>query len=153
MSLLRGWRDKSERSNEALARNASSGPHKNDIDRPSKSKVAVDTLLSTLEIVADAVPIPGAKLVVQTAIRLVEMCQEVRTSLEEVDELRERIRGLSGVVVQALSGKPLEDITDSLRRDIEQLQRPSPPRMLLQRMVPNVLCKSKISSGCPKMGK
>ncbi|KAF5368381.1 hypothetical protein D9758_002286 [Tetrapyrgos nigripes] len=122
MSLLRGWRAKSERSNEALARNASSGPRKSDIDVPSKSKAVVDTLLSTLEIVADAVPIPAVKLVVQTAIRVIEMCQEVRTSLEEVDELRERIRSLSVVVVQAWSGKPAEDITDSLRRDIEQLQ-------------------------------
>ncbi|KAF5368549.1 hypothetical protein D9758_002303 [Tetrapyrgos nigripes] len=95
---------------------------KDDIGKPSNSEMAADAILSALEVVSENIPIPAVGVAVKAAIRLIELCQQVRASLEQADELRERIRGLSLVLVQGLSGKPLGEITDNLKRDIEQLQ-------------------------------
>ncbi|KIK61054.1 hypothetical protein GYMLUDRAFT_997598 [Collybiopsis luxurians FD-317 M1] len=82
--------------------------------RPSKRAMAVDPLLSALAI-AEVIPIPVVNVIVQAAIRLIEMCR--------AEELSKRIKALSLVMVGGLSEKRAEDISEALRSDIEQLQR------------------------------
>ncbi|THV07625.1 hypothetical protein K435DRAFT_911496 [Dendrothele bispora CBS 962.96] len=48
--------------------------------------------------------------------------QQARTSLERAEQLSKRIRDLSLVMVQGLSGKPLEEISEVLKRDIEEFR-------------------------------
>ncbi|KAF5345182.1 hypothetical protein D9758_009688 [Tetrapyrgos nigripes] len=126
MSLLCGcwrWHKNSEFSRgEEHVGTVSTAQRKDELGPPSKSEMAADALLSTLEIVAETIPFPAVGTAVKAAVRLIEICQQVRESFEQADELKERVRGLSLVLVQGLSGKPVEEITDSLKRDIEQLQ-------------------------------
>ncbi|KAF5345177.1 hypothetical protein D9758_009683 [Tetrapyrgos nigripes] len=125
MSLLCScwrWHKNSEFSQEEHVGTVSTAQRKDVLGPPSKSDMAADALLSTLEIVAETIPFPAVGTAVKAAVRLIEICQQARESFEQADELKERVRGLSLVLVQGLSGKPVEEITDSLKRDIEQLQ-------------------------------
>ncbi|KAK7438018.1 hypothetical protein VKT23_018187 [Stygiomarasmius scandens] len=123
MSLLCCWPKKSKISQEKYTddEKSPSPQRKSDLGPPSKTKMASDALLTALQ-VAENIPIPAVGAAVKAAIRLIEMCQQARASLEQADELSKRIRGLSLVMVQGLSGKPLDEISEDLKRDIEQLQ-------------------------------
>ncbi|KAK7464466.1 hypothetical protein VKT23_006636 [Stygiomarasmius scandens] len=85
--------------------------------------MVTDVTLVTLQVVASAIPFPPASGAVKAAIHLIEMCQNARTASEQINELRERVKALSLVMVQGLSGKPMEQIPDPVRDDVEQLQK------------------------------
>ncbi|KAF5368528.1 hypothetical protein D9758_002294 [Tetrapyrgos nigripes] len=101
-------------------------PRKQEDDIGSfQGNVGSDLLLASLDVVAGAIPLhslPAAGMAVKAAIRVTDMCQQLQGSLDQVDNLRKRIRGLSFIMVQELSRRGIREVTDSLKRDIEQFQ-------------------------------
>ncbi|KAF9059220.1 hypothetical protein BDP27DRAFT_1453431 [Rhodocollybia butyracea] len=96
-----------------------------DLGAPSKSEYTRETgkeLLEVLEAVAENIPLPGVAIAVKLAKNLIQMCEDSRTTLEQAEILKKRIKNLAIILVNELKGKKADEIEEKLQKDIEQLE-------------------------------
>ncbi|KAF9026438.1 hypothetical protein BDP27DRAFT_1351116 [Rhodocollybia butyracea] len=97
-----------------------------DLGRPTKGEYARETgkkFLEVLDIAAKQIPVPGVDSVIEVVKSLVQMCEDSYATLKNADELKNRIKHLTLVLVDELKGKKVEEIEERLRNDIRQLER------------------------------
>ncbi|KAF9071507.1 hypothetical protein BDP27DRAFT_1322241 [Rhodocollybia butyracea] len=97
-----------------------------DLGRPTKGEYARETgkkFLEVLDIAAKQIPVPGVESVIEVVKSLVQMCEDSYATLKNADELKNRIKHLTLVLVDELKGKKVEEIEERLRNDIKQLER------------------------------
>ncbi|KAF9062390.1 hypothetical protein BDP27DRAFT_1336672, partial [Rhodocollybia butyracea] len=99
---------------------------KDDLGPPSKGEYARETgkkFLEVLDIAAKQIPVPGVDSVIEVVKSLVQMCEDSYATLKNANELKNRIKHLTLVLVDELKGKKVEEIEGRLRNDIKQLER------------------------------
>ncbi|KAF9026434.1 hypothetical protein BDP27DRAFT_1456640 [Rhodocollybia butyracea] len=97
-----------------------------DLGRPSKGEYARETgkkFLEVLDIAAKQIPVPGVDSVIEVVKSLVQMCEDSYATLKNANQLKNRIKHLTLVLVDELKGKKVEEIEERLRNDIRQLER------------------------------
>ncbi|KAF9062401.1 hypothetical protein BDP27DRAFT_1336687 [Rhodocollybia butyracea] len=97
-----------------------------DLGPPSKGEYARETgkkFLEVLDIAAKQIPVPGVDTIIEVVKSLIRMCEDSYATLKNANDLKNRIKYLTLVLVDKLKGKKVEDIEERLRNDIKLLEQ------------------------------
>lgn len=122
------WRVDSQRNETSppRTRGVKQAQDNDDLRKPTAREYASEAakeLLNILEVVAQAIPIPGVGAAVKIAANLIRKCDESHAHSERANELKLSIMTLVTVLVNELKGKKTEDMQEKRFQDIHSLAR------------------------------